>query len=260
MLMGFLFAAVILPQPSPSPLKTITHVHSSPFCTAFGDNIRKSVKNVLVNDALFNLSKPVFLQAAHDMIVGGPLQSSFGSMGPAQSDPDNAAAQLDMNRLTVITASIAKNLEAIDALLNDAARFPKKVQSNEDKQLVQLRDQILALAQQQNAELNALSGSTDRYTFDSLYNSGPSGTGALNAGPAPGQSGVDYYGLGPISQTPRPLPRMPSFADPQLVDNSVFMRSWIGHTYQLFTTNVDREAAMEFSVSDALTAAAAQCK
>lgn len=255
MMLGVLImAAAVSPQPSPSPLKTITHVHSSPFCTAFTENIKHGVEGVLLNDTLFKRTEPVFLKAAHDMVMGGQLVSSFNSMHAAHADPDNASVHLDMARLQEIGTAVAHNLETINKLLNDGTRFPKQPATLEDKQLAQLRAQVLALAKQQNDELNVLSGTTDQYMFDTLYNTDVTAGGALSANGKALPSAGNFAG-GPLG-TSDPSRLM----NPVLNQNDVFMSSAMGQMYRIFVTREAAEQAMEPVVAQTLVEASAGCK
>jgi hypothetical protein len=210
------------------------------------------VEGVLVNDDLFKRTEPVFLKAARDMVTAGPLVSTFGSLHAAHVDPDNASVHLDMARLQEIGTSVAHNLETINKLLNDNMRFPKNPSTAEDKQLVQLRAQLLALAKQQNDELNVLSGTADQYLFDTLYNADVSAGGALAAsGRAP--AGAGNFAGGPL--------KSPSDAmNPLLKQNDVFMNSVMGEMYRVFVARESNERAMEPVLAQALVEASSGCK
>jgi len=249
LLVGLLGAT---PQPSPAPLKTITHVHSSPFCTAFGQNIKHAVEGVLTNDNLFRHTEPVFLKAAHDMVTGGPPVSSFNSLHPASSNPDNASVHLDMARLQEISGAVAHNLQTINDTLNDSVIFPKDPRTSEDRQLVQLRAQLLAIAKQQNDELNIISGTTSQYMFDTLYNQDVSVGGALSAnGKAPPSAGILQGG---------PLRGIGGAANPALTQNGIFMNSSFGTIYNAFVQKESAKDPLESQLSSSLVAASAGCK
>lgn len=239
------------PQPSPTPLKTITNVHSTPFCTAFGDNIRHGVEGVLVNDDLFKRTEPVFLKAAHDMVAGGPMESSFNSMHAARPSGDNASVVLDMARIQEIDGAIVKNLQKIDALLNDPTRFPKDPKTPEERQLVDLRAQLLRVAKEQNDELNILSGTSEQYMFDTLYNRDVSLGGALSAnGKALPDAGTLNGG---------PLKTKGDAGNPVLLQNNLFMNSTMGQIYQSLVIRVNQEQTMETPLAHALVDASASC-
>ena len=254
-MLGVIFLlAVATPQPSPSPLKTITHVYSSPFCDAFNENVKHGVEGVLINDSLFKQTEPVFLKAAHDMVSGGSLASGFNSMHAARPSADNADVTLDMNRLTEISGAVVKNLETIDHLLNDPSRFPKNPKSDDDKKLVQLRAQLLALAKQQNDELNVLTGTADQYMFDTLYNQDVSWGGALSSsGKAPPSAGNFQGGPLGISDPSRLM-------DPVLKQNDVFMNSAMGSLYRALVVQEAKEQTMEPALAATLVQASTGCR
>lgn len=252
MALAFAGSVAVQPQPSPTPLKTITNVHSTPFCTAFGDNIRHGVEGVLVNDDLFKRTEPVFLKAAHDLVMGGPLESSFNSMHAAQPSGDNASVVLDMARIQEIDGAIVKNLQKIDALLNDTTRFPKEAKTPDEQRLVALRAQLLSVAKQQNDELNILSGTSEEYMLDRLYSRDVSLGGALSANGKP-LPDVGTLGGGPLQSKS-------DAANPVLLQNNLFMNSTMGQMYRALLTRVNREQAMEMPLARALVEAAASCR
>ena len=247
-----LLAMQTVPQPSPTPLKTITNVHSTPFCTAFGDNIRHGVEGVLVNDDLFKRTEPVFLKAAHDMVSGGELVSGFNSLHAARPSADNASVTLDMARIQDIEGAIVKNLQKIDALLNDSTRFPKAPKTPEERQLVNLRAQLLNVAKEQNDELNILSGTSEQYMLDTLYNRDVSFGGALAAnGKALPDAGTLNGG---------PLKTKGDAANPVLLQNNLFMNSSMGRMYEALRVRESREQAMEIPFARDLVQASASCR
>lgn len=252
-MLGVLLAiAAATPQPSPSPLKTITRVHSTPFCTAFGENIKHGVEGVLINDELFKRTEPVFLKAANDMVNGGELTSSFNSMHAAHVNEDSASVHFDMERLQQIGDAVIKNLKTIDGVLNDPARFPKSPATADDIQLVNLRAQLLALAKEQNDELNVLLGTTDQYLFDTLYSRDVSFGGALAAnGKAPAGSG--NFAGGPLKS---PADAM----NPELTQNSLFMSGPLGTMYRAFVARESIETSKEPQLAQALVQASAGCR
>ena len=265
-----------------TPLKTITNVHSTPFCTAFENNIRRGVQGVLVNDELFKRSGPVFSKAARDMALGGDISSSFNSMHPAQSDQDNPATTMDMSALDALGGAIVNNLQTIDRILNDSSRFPENPKTPEERQLAQLRTGLLALAKKQNDELNVISGTTNQYIFDSLQDRYPT------AADAPGVTGPEairgsFFDGGPLkspssgaasgasapanarkklgtSQIVLPANVTPFSGDPELLNNNMFMNSPIGRLYGELVRREAEEMAMQPAFTQALTQASQGCK
>ncbi|HET6896671.1 MAG TPA: hypothetical protein VFH72_14910 [Candidatus Baltobacteraceae bacterium] len=234
---------------SPPPLKTITHARSTPFCTAFEENVRRTVQGVLVNDSLFQRTEPVFLKAATDMVSGGAMVSSFDSMHAAQPDPDNASVHLDMARFEELGGTIAKNLQVINDLLNDRTRFPANAKTEDEKRLMKLRAQLLALAKKQNAELNVLLGTTDQYLFDSFANAYPTVNDATGHAKSP-EAG---YLSGGRLKSPGDL------ADASLASNGIFMNSAMGAMYRTFMQQVAQEQAAEPELARTLEEDAKSC-
>jgi hypothetical protein len=188
-LLGALFAVTVAPVPSATPLKTISHVRTSPFCTTFNGTIRHSVEGVLTNDALLAHGSVLLRQTGHDLSVGF-----------------DAHAQLDVNHMEIVEGAIVHNLDLIDKLLNS---FPPADSSTVDGRITeQLRAQLRAAAALQNLELNAISGTIDQIGLDELKNLDVSFGGVLSSGIKLPDTGVLAGGPlsrgGPLSKSDQP--------------------------------------------------------
>jgi len=134
-----LAAAVVaspLPGPSPAPqpaLKVIGSVRSTPFCTELHEIIGPAIVGVLANDDLIASSKPAFATLYHDDILAG----------------SEARAHFDLYRLEKLETPIIANVKRLDALLE---RKP------DDPKLQAMRAKLQAVAVQQKASLNVISG------------------------------------------------------------------------------------------------------
>ena len=162
-LAGAFFAAVIVPVPSPAPLKTISHVRTSPFCTMFNGTIRHSIEGILSNDTLLAQGSMLLQQTGHDLWVGF-----------------DAHTQLDLNRMEIVEGRIVHNLEIIDKLLNS---LPPADSSTQDGRITgKMKAQLRAAATQQNLELNSVSGTIGQIGLDQLQNADISFGGELSSG------------------------------------------------------------------------------
>lgn len=236
------------PQASPTPLVTIAHDRSTPFCTAFTQNIRYSVQGVLLNDSLFKRTEPVFLKAAHDMLNSGV----DGFSSKANGGGESAAVMLDMNRLEQVEGAIVHNLQTINDVLNDPTRFPKQPNGPRDAQLVQLRAQLLTLAKKQNDELNLVSGTADQYMFDTLYNRDISMSGSLSA------NGKALPDVGTLRGGP--MQDKATGMNPLLASNNLFMNSPMGRMYRAMVVQESQEAALEPLLAQSLADASTHCR
>jgi hypothetical protein len=100
-----LLATGIAPVPSPSPLKTIVHVRSSPLCSTLGNNVFHTIEGLRINDTLIANSRPLLVQMGKDYVaqsgVGARMdqaQAQWGNTAGGIHDP-NPAIKLDNERL-----------------------------------------------------------------------------------------------------------------------------------------------------------------
>jgi len=174
-------AAVSAPKPAPTPLKTITHMHVSPMCTALGKVIGPAIAKVLQNDKYIANSKPLF----HDFTQA----SATGQNG--------AAKDMAVERLETLIGPLVKNTQAIDKLLSDPYAFPKVAYSDDDQKLLQMREQLRAVNEQQKKALDVISGFVDTQQLGELQAAGHEYDAALRAKPTN------------AGQTPNPAPTAP---------------------------------------------------
>jgi hypothetical protein len=180
-MLGVLMAALVTPQPSPSPLKTISSVRSSPFCTALRENVGHAVKALIENNVAIGQSKSVFLKMAHDELTSGDKQMVM---------------DMDVQHLDPLIEQIVKNRDAALAQLSDAERFAAQPKSDDERRLERIRQQLRAVIDRQNDALNLLSGTFFSYNGNRLNGSGD--------GLAPGDGGSPVDD--PDKDTPLILP------------------------------------------------------
>jgi hypothetical protein len=224
---ALIFAITATPVPSATPLKTILHVRTSPFCTIFNDTIRHSVEGILTNDALLARGSVLLRETGHDLSVGF-----------------DAHTQLDMNRMEIVQDQILHNLDLIDKLLNS---LPEADSSTIDGRLTeQMKVQLQAAARQQNLELNSISGTIGQIQLDELQNADVSFGGALSSGIKLPDTGVLAGGpltrQGPTNKTDQPY--MGGIAVPLMALN----------------VQTSREIAAQGGLTQSLLQAADRCK
>jgi hypothetical protein len=135
-------AAPAAANPSPTPLKTITHIRSSPLCTGLRKSITPAVGKVLQSDQIIASSKPLF----KDFVRASAEQETK----PAQD--------MAVMRLEQLVGPLVANTQRVDALLNNTSAFPKVARSNDDRQLLKMRAQLQAVNNQQKHALDVISG------------------------------------------------------------------------------------------------------
>lgn len=149
------------------PLKTISHVRTSPLCTGLRRVIGPAIGKVLQNDKLIDSSKPLF----HDYVKANATGLNKG------------AEDLAVMRLENLVGPMVKNTQAIDKLLGDPYAFPKVAYSDGDQKLLQMRDQLEAVNEQQKKVLDIISGFVDTEQLGELRAEGHQYDNALSANP-----------------------------------------------------------------------------
>ena len=151
LVLGAAIAASPVPSPAPAPLtplKVIGHVRSTPFCTALHEIIAPAIASVLANDDLIASSKPAFATLYHDDILAG----------------SEARAHFDLYRLEKLETPIIANVKRVDALLE---RKP------DDPKIQAMRAKLQAVAAQQKASLNVISGFVATEQLGEMQGAGP---------------------------------------------------------------------------------------
>jgi hypothetical protein len=176
-------ASATKPKPVPTlpPLKTITHVRTSPLCSGLRRVIGPAIGDVLQNDKAIATSKPLFHQY---------VQAVASGMNPSAQD-------LAVSRLESLIGPMVKNTKEIDKLLHDPYAFPKVAYSDGDQKLLQMRAQLLAVNEQQKKALDLISGFVDTQQLGELQASGHEYDSALSSNPKK---------TGAVGPTPTPLP------------------------------------------------------
>ncbi len=148
--------AVTTPKPASTPLKTITHIHSSPLCTGLRRSIGPAIGKVLDSDRFIAGSQPLF----HDYVRA------------AATGQDKSAEDLAVSRLESLITPLVDNTEAVDKLLNDPYAFPHRARSEDDKKLLQMRAQLQSVNAEQKRALDLISGFVDTQQLGELQAAG----------------------------------------------------------------------------------------
>jgi hypothetical protein len=147
--------ATAKPAPSATP-RTIYHVHVSPMCTALGKVIGPAIGKMLQSDKVIADSKPLL----HDF-------AKAAAIGQSQ-----AAQDMAVERLESLIGPLVKNTQAVDKLLDDKYAFPHVAYSDDDQKLLQMRDQLRAVNEQQKRALDIISGFVDTQQLGELQAAG----------------------------------------------------------------------------------------
>src|SRR5581483_8470957 len=96
----FSLAVAAVPQPSPTPLRTIINERSTPFCAQLRQTIGTSVQGLLHNDEWVESAKVALAKMSRDWVQGG-----------------GASVALDRVRLDSMIGGLVHNLTVIDGLI-----------------------------------------------------------------------------------------------------------------------------------------------
>ncbi|HET6896667.1 MAG TPA: hypothetical protein VFH72_14890 [Candidatus Baltobacteraceae bacterium] len=252
-----LAASVSAPQSSPPPLKTISHIHASPYCTAIRENIGPAVGALLANKPVIGEGKSMLLQMAQD---------SIHRSGPV--------VDVDMVKVDRVVGAMVKNLAATDAALNDLKHIPATPKTDEERRLAAMRDELRAVADAQRSALNVFSGMFESYSSNELRGKGNPLKAAVAAGNAnTGTSAQDSSDTGtpivvpPISSaaagtaspTPLPAPQSAPAPIPQ-VDEGLAAFTPFAVLFNFVTTFQVQEEHLESQAARTIVSYSDECK
>lgn len=147
-------ATAPVPVPTASPLKTIKHVYATRLCTGLRRSVLPAVGHILQNDHAIAVSRPLFQDYVKTTTIGS-----------------QAATDMDVMRLEKLIDPLVKNTQATEAALNDSI-YPRKPQSDTDKQLLRIRAQLAQVLEQQKRALDLVSGFVDTQQLGELQAAG----------------------------------------------------------------------------------------
>jgi hypothetical protein len=250
-MLGVLLAALSTPQPQPPPLKTITHIRSSPFCTTLRENVGQTVKALIRNNIAFGQAKSLFLKMAHDRVT---------------SADRTMVTDLNVQGLGPLIGAIAQDLSQSNALLNDARRFSAKPNSADERELAEIRRELRAIVDRQNEALNVLSGTYFSYNGNRLMGRGD----GMAKGDGSGVPVDDPQHETPIVVPPvkvadsSPMPSASSTpstnATPQSVDLGLAGETKFAALFNSLTTYQLDELPLEAEAGKTIVQAAAECR
>lgn len=253
-MLGVLLLAVAPTQPTPTPLKTISHIHASPFCTALRENIGHAVRSLIDNDVAVDSGKSMFLQMAQDRVYRA---------NPA------LVLDTDMERMSSVITKMVDNLAAVDAALNDLKAIPNQPKSDDERRLAQMRDDLRAVADQQREALNVFSGTYYSYKSNELNEKKNPIAGAVaanpNSGAAPATDAVAPIVIPPIKSAPAPVQSASPAPSPAPKSGSLVDMGLAGYTpyaglFNSLTTIQLREQPLESHAAQTILQYTDECK
>ena len=190
-----LTAMADMPTPSPTPPPVIYHGEVRPICAALSQHVKPVIGMMIQNDRTIALSPPLFKRYNQDL----------ANVDPHDRSSNSAARTLTLYHMEKLVGPLAKNVLAMQRELEDPNIFPPKPQSDDDKQLDQLRDALLKALAVQAVTLDLINGFvTTQQLAEMQHDVGPTST-EINA--------IEGSQLGPGS-TPVPPTPNPLLVDP----------------------------------------------
>jgi hypothetical protein len=132
-----------IPTSSPGPqYPLITRVVSKPFCTALHRTIQPAVEALLINDQTIGRSRPL-----------------FDDLNKYTGNPESQG-MLDMTymRMSNLVGPMVSSFKAIDKLLDNTAVFHYPPRNDDDRRLLELRDHLIQIRDDQEASLDVING------------------------------------------------------------------------------------------------------
>lgn len=179
---------IIRATPAPPPLKIIVNVRSNGLCGAFKKSVLPVVGHALQNDRLIASSKPLF----NDLTVKRRLNS------------DKASEDIDVLRLENLIRPLNDSVAAAKKILEDPNAFPKQAKTQQDKDLLAIRDSLRASVARQENVLDIISGFVDTTALGELQAAGHDYDKAIGAPDAGAQSRNNSTNGAPATPTPDP--------------------------------------------------------
>jgi hypothetical protein len=134
-------------SPSPTPpagLPEIGHVRSNALCTTLRANIAPTVLGLMKNDEIIGAGHRAFMKMAHD-----------------QSGTSGGSIEIDKLYLEQVESRLVHNLKVVDTLLGDQKRFPAQPQTDDERDAVAMKTQLIAVANVQRKALDLVSGTLE---------------------------------------------------------------------------------------------------
>jgi hypothetical protein len=184
----FLLAAMtplfVPATPSPAPtavLPEIGRVRSTALCTTLRSNIAPTVLGLMKNDEIIGAGHRAFMKMAHD-----------------QAGTSAASIDIDKLYLEQVETRLVHNLKVIDMLLGDAKRFPAEPKTDDDRDALLMKSQLVAVADQQRKALDLVSGTLETEALGQMQGQidtqMKNSLSASGAQPAPTSDPVSFIG------------------------------------------------------------------
>ncbi len=167
-------AAGASPAP-PTPPPQIYHIVTTAMCSRLHEHVRPAVAMILQNDQTIAKSQPLFKRYARGAFgAQDPKAPQYSNGAPP---PDSIYAQspetsMALQQMSYLVSPIAQNLLSAQKLLDAAELIAPTGNPNDDRQLQQIKNQLLETISFQSASLDLINGFVATQQMGELQHAG----------------------------------------------------------------------------------------
>lgn len=235
-----LLAVMGAPSPSASPPKVIIEVRSREFCSTLVQRVEPAIAGLIKNDALIEHGRGGLLRTGADVTAG------------------SAAANMDKLGIRNVALAMTHNIQTIDGILDDPARFPKAPSTDDQRAADGIKTQLLNIAARQQVVVNAMMGTVETTAMGEMKGDLPSGNPTAHsqtvnptAVTGPGTPSGD---LSTGLEDPHEI-NLPALMNSDIAGNTIYDKlAALIAQHQVVTRSVENTAA------DSVVKAAASCR
>jgi hypothetical protein len=157
---------------TPLPPPVIYHGQASPLCDALARHIKPVIGMMMENDRTIAHSPPLFHRYDQDL----------ANVNQSGSDADSSTAERDLTlyHLEQLVGPLANNVLAMQRELEDPSVFPPNPQTDDQRRLDALRNELLKALATQAVSLDLINGYVQTQQLAQMQHEGLSG-GNINA-------------------------------------------------------------------------------
>lgn len=174
---------------TPIPLPVIYHGTARPLCAALVKNVRPVIGMLIQNEETIAKSPPLLQRYNRD------LSDTNNSI---QSGADNAERDMTLYHLEQLVTPLVNNIQAAERELDDTSIFPANPQTEDQKQLDELREELLKVLATQAVSLDIINGYVQTQQLAEMQTQGLQDPNMQAA------TGADMIGT-PAPTTPNPM-------------------------------------------------------
>lgn len=171
----------VLPAPTPPP--TIYRVITTAFCSRLHETVRPAVAMILENDQKIAQSPPLFDQYGRGVLgAQDPASGNFSNGAPPVDDSINVSSpetRMALQRMSYLVSPIAQNIIHAQKMLTDQALLAPTGSADDDRRLVQIKEQLMKTIAYQSASLDLINGFVATQQMGELQHAGQEYIGSI---------------------------------------------------------------------------------